>query len=811
MQVSWKWLKELVKVDLSPEEAAARLTSAGIEVEGIEYLNKGVQKVVTGKIVEVLPHPEANKLVVTKVDVGADNLLTIVTGAPNVKAGQCVPVALVGAVLPCETHPSIQLTKLRGVLSEGMMCGADEIGLDVSKLSQEEKEGLYPLPSDTKPGQDIVEFLGLDDVVLEIGLTPNRSDCMGMINIARELSALTGAPLELPEIKPSQPGGKCAELAYVKLEEEGLCSRFGARLVENVKVGPSPLWLKQRLTAMGIRSINNLVDISNLVMLEMNRPLHFFDYDKIAGKGLGVRRAKPGETIETLDGQQRQLSEEMTLVTDEAGGVAIAGVMGGLRTEVTAETKRIMIEAACWNGIRIRRTAQALGLRSEASARFEKEVEAEATIAVLDRAVDLIEALDAGTGVPGHIDVYPKALALPQTWVSLSRINFVLGTELDQETVRKIWQALRITILEDLGDRWLLQSPSWRKDLVIEEDYIEEAARLHGYDRLEATMPVGDTTQGSRTPLHELRRKLTTLLIGQGYRETINYSFINSDHLDRLKVPADHPWRNVVTIKNPLSEDQGILRTTVIPSLLELAVWNINRRNKDLQLFELGKVYIANSNPNLQPDERWTLGILCTGVQKKSWLSPEIPYDFYHLKGIVESSLQQCRIKEVRFAPSSDIPGLHPGRAARIMSGTVELGYMGEIHPQIAAEYEAEQRIQIASLDVAALLQCQDPVCYVPLSKYPEVTRDLAVVVPVDTLACDVMATIKECAGSLLKEINIFDVYQGSQISEGQKSLAFSLTWGSDERTLKDEEINQYHQVIEEKLASVYSGQVRGR
>jgi len=809
MRVSWKWLKELVDVNLSPEEAAALLTSAGLEVEGIETLNKGIHNVVTGKILEVLPHPQADKLVITKVDAGGERPLTIVTGAPNVKAGQCVPVALVGAKLPDGTE--ISLSKLRGVLSEGMMCSADELGLDVSKLSPEEKDGLYPLPADTEPGQDIVKFLGLDDVVLEIGLTPNRSDCLGMINIARELAALTGARLTLPAINPSEPGGRCAQMAHVSIDEEGLCTRFGARLVENVKVGPSPLWLKQRLMAMGMRSVNNLVDISNLVMLEMNRPVHFFDFDKIAGNGLGVRRAKAGETIETLDGQLRELTEEITLVTDQDGGVAVAGVMGGARTEVTAETRNVIIEAACWNPVRTRKTSQALGLRSEASIRFEKGVEIESTIAVLDRAVDLIEALGAGQGVPGHLDVYPQPVSLPETWVSLERINFVLGTNLDQKTVRNIWQALQITILEDQGDRWLLQAPSWRNDLNIEEDYIEEAARIYGYDKLEATMPVGDTTQGSRTPLHELRRKLTTIMIGHGYLETINYSFINPAHLDRIGVPADHIWRKTVTIKNPLSEEQGILRTTVIPSLLELAVWNINRRNKDLQLFELGKVYLAKDNLNQQPDELWTLGIMCTGSQKKSWLAKEVKYDFYHLKGIVEDILDKCRIRDIRFIAASDVPGLHPGRTARIYSGDVELGYLGEVHPQVAAKYGAEQKIQIASLDVASLLKQVQPLNYKPLSKYPEITRDLAVVVPATTLAAEVMATIRECAGQLLKDVSLFDVYQGTQIAAGQKSLAFSLTWQSEERTLKDEEINEYHQKIEEKLASVYGGQIRGR
>ena len=811
MRVSWNWLKQLVDLKITAVETAACLTKAGLEVEGLDRLDKGIHKVVTGKILEVQPHPEAKKLVITKVDAGGEKPLTIVTGAPNVMAGQSVAVALVGAKLPNETHPDIQLTTLRGVLSEGMMCGADELGMDVSKLTPEEKEGLYPLPEDTKPGLDIVPFLGLDDVVLDIGLTPNRSDCMGMINIAREASALTGAPLTLPEVPESREGGRCAELATIKINEPGLCGRFGARMVENVKVGPSPLWLKQRLNAMGMRSINNLVDISNMVMLETNQPLHFFDYDLLVGKGVHVRRAKAGETIETLDGQVRNLTEEMTLVADDAGAVAIAGVMGGLRTEVTPQTKRILIEAASWDGTLTRRTTQALGLRSEASMRFEKEVDATAILRVLDRAVQLIESLGAGTGIEGHLNVCSKEEKLPQTKVRLNKINYVLGTRLDHKTVQNIWKALRINILEDHQDSWVLESPSWRKDLVIEEDYIEETVRLFGYDQLEATTPAGKTTQGSRTEQHNLRRKLTGLMIGMGYREAVNYSFINPDHLERLAVPQDHPWRNAVILKNPLSEDQGMMRTTIIPSMTELAVWNNNRRNRDLQMFEMGKVYIANGDRTKQPDEQWTLAIMCTGSQKKTWQQPEIVYDFYHMKGVVETLLQQCRINNIQFVADQAVPGLHPGRFARILAEGQELGYVGELHPQTAALYEATQRIQIASLNVEMIQKAMNPVQYRPLSKFPEVMRDLAIAVRTEVPAADLMATIRQHAGTLLKEIRLFDLYQGVQLQENQKSLAFALTWQAEDRTLKDEEINGFHETIEAKLAEVYGGQVRGR
>ena len=814
MRVSWKWLKELVAVDLTPEEGAAILTRAGLEVENVEYLDKGVQNVVTGRILSVEPHPHADKLVVTKVDAGGERPVVIVTGAPKVKAGQCVPVALAGAKLPSDSHPEIRLTELRGVISEGMMCGADEIGLDVSKLTPEEKEGLYPLPPDTAPGQPVTAFLGLDDTVLELGLTPNRADCMGMINIAREMSALTGAGLSLPEIRPSAPGGECAGLARCEVEEDDeLCYRFCARLVGDIQVGPSPQWMRRRLMAMGMRSINNIVDISNLVMLEMNRPLHFFDFDKLAGGGLWIRRARPGETIETLDGQERELDETMTLVTDQEGPVAIAGVMGGLRTEVTESTKRILIEAACWNGQRLRKTSQKLGLRSEASQRFEKEVDVRSAMEGIDRAIELIEACGAGKGVGGHIDVYPHPAAPPPTRVSGARIDRILGLEIAREEIAAIWKGLQIKVLSEEGDSWLLEAPSWRKDLQIEEDYVEEVARLYGYDKLIDTLPVGPATQGYRLPGHELRRALTNVMIGQGYREVVNYSFINPAGLDKLGAPEGHPWRQAVTLLNPLSEEQKIMRTTVLPSMITRAVYNIHQQNRDdLRLFEIGKVYhTAKDASGDKPGERWTLGAVCTGSSQKSWLEKESPLDFYTMKGTMEAVLDAAGILQPAFVPAKDIPGFHPGRAARIFAGDRELGYLGEVAPRTAQAFEADQRLIAASLDIAAILECSVKKEYHPPGRYPDLTRDLAVALPKDVPSGEVADKIRFVGGELLREVRLFDHYEGEQLGENQKSLAFALTWRSDERTLKDEEIEVLHREIEKQLALSFRGVIRGR
>jgi phenylalanyl-tRNA synthetase beta chain len=576
--------------------------------------------------------------------------------------------------------------------------------------------------------------------------------------------------------------------------------------------------MRQRLMAMGMRSINNVVDISNLVMLEMNRPLHFFDFDKLAEGRLRIRRAKPGETIETLDGQGRELDDTMTLVTDGEGPVAVAGVMGGLRTEVTDGTTRILIEAACWNGQRLRKTSQKLGLRSEASQRFEKEVDVQAALEGIDRAVDLIEACGAGTGVEGHIDVYPNPGPLPRTLVNLGRINRILGINISAEETAAIWKGLQIKVIREEPGAWLLESPSWRKDLQIEEDYMEEVARLYGYDKLSATLPAGETTQGYRLPGHQLRRALTGLMTGRGYHEVVNYSFINPANLDKIGVPGDHPWRRAVELMNPLSEEQKMMRTTVLPSMITRAVYNIRQQNRDLRLFEMGKVYFAREDgADSQPDERWTLGIVCTGVNPKSWLSGETSLDFYEMKGAVEEVLNAAGINGAVYAPPSAesgkeaVPGLHPGRSARILCGDKELGYLGEIDPKTAQAFDADQRIVVASLDVAVIQECSTRKEYSPLGRYPELTRDLAVALHKDIPAADVEAGIKSRGGGLLREVRLFDVYEGEQLGENQKSLAFALTWRSDERTLNDKEIEILHQEIENGLAAAFGGVIRGR
>jgi phenylalanyl-tRNA synthetase beta chain len=863
--VSFKWLKELVALDMSPEALAEAVTRAGIPVESVEYLNKGVEGVSVGLLTQIERHPNADKLSVVQVDVGGERPLNVVTAAPGIAVGQKVPVARVGAKLPSESHPSIVLTDFRGVPSEGMLCSAEELGLDLDKLMPHEKEGIYPLPADAVPGEDIVRTLGLDDVVLDLELTPNRSDCMGMWNVAREVAAVTGGRLSLPRVTESAPGGECGDQAWVRVDAVDLCPRFSARLVENVAAAPSPAWLKQRLMAMGVRSINNIVDVSNLVMLETNQPLHFYDYDTLAGHGIVARRAAEGERFVTLDGQTRDLTGDTLVIADGEKAVGLAGVMGGLNTEITDQTTKILIEAAWFQPVSIRRTSQAFGLRSEAAQRFEKGIDITQTKLAADRAAQMLAAVGAGREVTGALDVRGEIEAPPEIRLRLDKINHDLGTHMEASVVRQFLDALQITVLKERGGdaaggsgaaggnggnggnsgnsardgspgapggavdgaggnsarggqpgggtEWLVQPPSWRRDIALEADLVEEAARLYGYDQIDATLPVGGGRQSgpARTPSQKLRRDLAHFMVGQGFLEIVPYSFIHPGHLDRLRVPEGHPWREAVALMNPQSEEQGIMRTTMLPSLLSCAAGNLNRQNRDLRLFEVGKIYRKSPAPGGHPLEIWSLGAVCAGGRPKSWIESGPKYDFYYLKGVLEALFQKISVRNVRFTPDQSIPGLHPGRCARIEAEGRVLGFVGEIHPKTAGEYEMDQRAVVFYLDAEALSAEAKAKTYQPVPRYPALTRDLAVTVPAELSGQEVTDAMIRLGGELLQDVRLFDVYQGEQIAEGNKSLAFSLSWRSPEKTLTDQEVNALQERIESGLEDLFKGRIRGR
>ncbi len=810
MRVSWKWLNELAEFDSNPEELASLLTMSGIEVEGIESLEKGIKHVKVGLITEITDHPHADKLCICHIKIDEGQMLTIVTGATNVRPGQKVPVALVGAVLP--GGKKIKEAKLRGVESSGMLCSAQELGLDADKVPAEQKDGIYILPADVPVGANIIDVLELDDVVLELGLTPNRSDCMGMINVAREVAALTGGKINLPHIKKSEQGGSCAELIKIDIEDSKLSQRYVGRIIKDVHIAPSPLWLQHRLMAAGVRPINNIVDVTNYVMMETGQPLHAFDYDTLKGKYIKVRNAAPGEVMVTLDGQQRELTPDMLVIADAERPVALAGVMGGLDTEVTGNTKTILLEAAYFNGASIRRTSLNLGLRSEASLRFEKSVDLEQVNLVADRAIQLMEELGAGKAVDGHVDCYPAPEKKEPISLRLSRINEILGTELTEQMVEDYLTALNMDITLVEKGKWSVKIPSYRRDITGEVDLIEEVARLYGYDNIPTTLPCGESTQGRKTREQKLDYRLRSELAAQGMTEIITYSFINPRHLDWVQIPANHELRETVKIKNPLSEEQGIMRTLLLPGLLDAVQTNLNKRNKNLKLFEVGKVYNSAGFPsdNKLPQEKWTLGCIATGNKEKSWRYGEEEYDFYYLKGSIENLFETLRIDDYVFVKSQELPWLHPGRTATIEVKGKEVGYIGEVHPLVLENYEIEQKVVAVQLDLDLLMEtAQDKLSYKSIGKFPAVTRDLAVVVPEEVEARSVEKLIASVGKKLLVRIKLFDVYRGKQIAEGHKSLAFSLSWQAPDKTLTDEEVNNYHKNIEQVLDKEFGGDIR--
>lgn len=817
MRVSWNWLKELVEIDKTPQEIAELMTMAGVEVDSVEPLSEGISGVVTAEIISVEKHPQADRLVVCRMNLGGGKTADVVSGAPNLAAGQIVPLALPGAVLA--GGKKIEKSNFRGIESAGMLCSAEELGMDTDKLSAEDKEGIYILPEETPVGQDALRLLGLDDVILELGLTPNRSDCLGMINVAREVASLTGGKLKLPAIEVSGAKGECAELTSVEIKEPALCKRYVARLLKNIKVDKSPLWLRQRLLAAGIRPINNIVDVTNLVMLELGQPLHAFDYDKLAGNRIVVRKPAPGEKLVTLDGQDRALAPDMLVIADAKDPVGLAGVMGGLETEVTESTKTILLEAAFFNGPNVRRTSQALGLRSEASIRLEKEVDLEQVPFANDRAIQLMAQLGAGIPVAGHVDCFPNPEERKIIVLRLERIRQILGVDVASEVVERILSLLQIKIMNKDTDSWEVNTwtviaPSWRRDIQLEEDLIEEVARLHGYDKVPTTLPVGPTTQGARTWTQTVRAKTVELMSMQGLYQVLTFSFINPRHLEWLQLPEKDALRDIIPVANPLSEEQGIMRTTLLPGLLEVVRRNINQRNKDLAAYELGKVYFNAGFPVKAslPQEKYILAAAATGASEKSWAAPAQEYDFFYLKGVLENLFSRLGLSadNIAFHAARDIPYLHPGRAARIFINNREAGWLGEIHPLVLENYGLDQPTAAFALDMELLTETADEkIVYRTIPRYPAVTRDLAVLAPEQVEAETIIALIKEKGRGWLQQVRLFDLYQGKQIEAGFKSLAFALTWQAEDRTLTDEEVNSLHQEILLSLSEKAGAQLR--
>ncbi len=903
MKLSRKWLNEFVTVDANDKEFAEAMTLSGSKVETTEDLGAEIKNVVVGRIRKMERHPDSDHMWVCRVDVGQNEPVQIVTGAWNIHEGDLVPVALHKALLP--GGKKIERGKLRGIISDGMLCSLSELGLDerdfpyaaitaaallndykpidpekpsipagikpgdkvcspvicagvanvssagdgkwectlirteddspcattlvtdcqnlhqwdlvayntktntictLADLHAEQREfphcindGIFVLHEDCQPGDDIRPVINADDHVVEFEITPNRPDCLSVIGLAREVSATFDTPLTLHEpVVKGGGAGNLAELLDVETPDPDLCPRYTARMVRGVKIGPSPKWMRERLRSMGVRPINNIVDITNYVMLEYGQPMHAFDYRYVKGGKIIVRRAREGEELTTLDGNVRKLTPNMLVIADETRAVGLAGIMGGENSEIVDDTVDVVFESANFDGTCIRKAALSLGMRTEASAKFEKGLDPLNTLPAVNRACELVELLGAGEVIDGVIDVLNHVPQPRTITMDPARVNALLGTDIDG--VDMYCYLERVEILTENHDfpngPAQVSIPSWRGDVEGIADLAEEVARFHGYNNIPVTLQRGETTQGGYSPVQQAERRLGSLCRSCGYSEIITYSFISPTCYDKIGWAPDEPLRDSLKILNPLGEDTSIMRTTTLPSMLDILARNYSYRNKDVRLYEIGRVYLPGGPDGLANEPRMlTLGAYGEG------------YDFFTMKGAVESVLRDLRIAGAAFRACQDDPSYHPGRCAGVYAGEKLLGVMGQIHPAVAANYGVDCELYCAELSFEALLEAQGPGAeYHPLPRFPAVSRDIAVVCREEVTVGELEACIRKAGGRLLRDVVLFDIYRGQGVAEGSKSVAFSMTLRADDRSITaaeaDGEVKDILTALEQELGA---------
>lgn len=811
MQVSIKWLKDYIDFTETPEQLADKLTMAGIPVENVVDPGEGLEKVVTGRIEKLEPHQNSDHLQICTMNVGLAENIIIVTGAQNVAEGQVVPVAMVGAHLP--NGMKISKGKLRGVASNGMLCSAQELKLDLEKLSEEQKTGIFILPSDTPVGIPAKDVLGLNDVVLEFELTANRADCFSVFGLVREIAAITGNKPHFPEIKVNEDDNtKLNDIFSVEIADPDLCSRFSTRMLKNVKIGPSPEWMQQRLEGAGIRSINNVVDVTNFVMIELGHPMHAYDYDKITGKKLIARRAIEGEELHTLDDTSRKAKGEMLVIADSEKAAGLAGIMGGFETEITDTTTTVVLESADFYGPCIRRTARACGLSSEASGRFERGVDSETTIKALDRAAQLLQEMGACTVCEGIVDVYPNPKQANYVTFTPEQINNHLGTNIAKDVMLNIITSVGFDVTKDENDEITVKVPSWRNDVTCMADISEEIARLHGFDKIKSTLPNGVSMQGTQSAKQTFIDKVKASLSSQGLYETISFALTNEETFNKLNIPQDSPLRKAVPIMNPLSDEYPLVRTTLLSSIFDNLARNLARKNDDVALFEVGSVFFPKALPVTElPDEVVKIAGAITGRRNaQGWNQTNDMVDFYDAKGIIEELLANLRVTRYTVEAGTHY-AMHPGKTALFKKGRDVIATVGEVHPAVLSAYGITKPVYIFELDATTVMKYMaKDLKYKALPKYPATSRDLAMLVDVDVNAADIEKAMTKAAGQNLTQITLFDVYTGKQVEEGKKSLAFSLTFQSNDKTLTDAEIDPSIEKIVAKLQKDFNANLRG-
>ncbi len=808
MLASLEWLKQYVDINIPTDVLVDKITRVGLEVETVTNLGEGLEGVLTGKVTHIERHPNSDHLWICQMDYG-QGIVQILTGAQNVHQDDMVPVAVVGSRLP--NGMKLKKAKMRGLDSFGMLCSAEELGIDSKLLLPEQRNGIFILPPDTPIGVDIKEVLGLNDTVIDIDLTANRADCFSIIGLAREIAAITGCTLKMPAMDVKEAaGGNAAEMASIKIEAADLCKRFAVRVLKNIKIGPSPEWMQKRLRACGVRPISNVVDVTNYVMLELGQPMHAYDYDKVAEHTLIVRRAENGEKLVTLDDQERTLDESMITIADPNHAVGLGGVMGGLETEVTDATVNVMLEAATFNGPSIRRTSRALGLRSEASGRFERGVDTVLTQNALNRAANLLEAMGACETVAGIVEAYPEPVAPTVITVAPEVINARIGIEIAAEEMVNTLTSLEFKV-EEADGKMVITVPSWRNDVTCDADISEEIARIHGIDHIQSHLPVLGVAQGRQPVIEDVKDSVQDYMAAVGMSEVMTYSFINPSAFDKLQLPADDSRRNIIELLNPITDEFKVMRTTMAASLLNAAAYNLARQHAKVAVFEVGRVYLPKELPLTDfPEER---PMLCAVISGKcndlSWCTCRDNVDFYDMKGVVEGLLNKLQLTDYKLVHYA-VPYLHPGKSCAIEAEGKIIGWFGEVHPVTQDAFGLAQEAYLLELEIEPLVKAATTVPqYKHLPKYPSMSRDIAVVVPAEVTNAELEEVIRKHAGELLIDVKVFDIYTGKQVAEGCKSMAFNLTYQAADRTLTDAEVDASMKKVIAEVAEAYKAKLR--
>ena len=798
MKASLQWMNEYVPVDMNrpAQELADELTQAGIPVEDVIAMDNGIKKIYTGKIVEITKHPDADKLQVCQVECltedGEPVTKQIVTAATNVAVGQIVPVAYHKSRLADGTE--IKKGKLRGVMSNGMFCSEEELGI----AGDEPVHGLMILPPDTKVGICIKEALGLNKAILDFEITSNRPDCLSIVGMARETAATLGTSYKMPNLNYTvKSSDNVNNILKVEVKDD-LCRRYMARGVKNVKIAPSPKWMQEKLFDAGVRPINNIVDITNYVMLELGQPMHAFDKRQISSGKIVVERAKDGEKFVTLDEVERNLNSDFLCIKDGENIVALAGIMGGLDSGIKDDTTEIIFESANFDGTNVRVNSKKLGLRTESSSRFEKDIDPNLAVLAIDRACALIEELDCGEIIDGTIDIYNKRKEQHTLTVDSVWVNKFLGTNLSKEEMKRCLDSLDLKTNIN-GDNLVIDVPTFRIDINIKEDIAEEIVRIYGYNNVPATIIKTVTEREPKNKKQILDDLVANIMIASGLNQSISYSFISPKTFDKINLSNDSYLRNVVKIKNPLGEDYSVMRTTTLPSMMESLARNYSRNNDLVRLFEIGKTYIPDEDENNLPTEK---NILTIGIYGEA--------DYYALKGVVENLFDALGIKSASFKRMSENPSYHPGKTAEIVIGRNSLGILGEIHPDVAENYGVEVDCYVAELDLDRIYEFAKTVkSYKPLPKFPAVTRDIALLVDDVILVQEIENVIKKSGGNLVESVKLFDIYKGAQIPEGKKSIAYAIIYRDPSKTLTDKDVNKVHDKILKSLEQKLNAQLR--